>query len=575
MGNPPHMKTVTLPLSVIESLEARLAPAGLVALNLSAAGALSITGDNLDNDFTITETGDLWTISSLPGGTTQFSLNGGAQQSAITFDAPLSVKAVLGGGNDEMVLDGVLIPKTLNVNTGDGNDILDLTSTSIGSTVSVTMGNGNDLFTAGGDLYFARGMSVNLGKGANSFDINADTLLSDGNISATAAGTAFEGQAFLVKTGVGEVNGSLTLRTTTASFTDFEIGEFGDDSLVVTKGMTLQSAAGEDIVTLRGDLFVGGLFAMRMGNGDNTVFTTDLDELATGGLTYVGGTGVDDFLLEARDVVIDGNFAFTGGSGTNSLDLFNSEYLGITKSLTYKGGTGQDSFVVDGPEVIVLGSVSMAGSSGFNFMGIDATLADFGSLRYTGGAGDDLVDIGQPDGDSALVTIYGAATLSLGSGGADVQIIDTDIRGNFSISTSAAFGFADSIRLTDSDFRGNVSLRMTGQADSYVEIRDGIFYRNVTVSTGAGFDEVRFDTAAEGSQIYSEFDGYVTVNLGSGDDVFFAGSNPAVETVGNDFNWYVDVYGGTGYDTAYFINPVYNNGFNGPVPWISSIEDYA
>ncbi|MEN3941828.1 hypothetical protein WJU23_11085 [Prosthecobacter sp. SYSU 5D2] len=569
------MKTADLPFSVLEVLEARFAPAGLVSLNLTAAGALSITGDAQNNDFIITESGDQWTISSLPGGTTEFSLNGGAAQSVLTFDAPDSVKATLGGGNDEMVLDGVLIPKTLNINTGDGDDIVELASASIFGTTKVVMGNGNDLFTAGGELYFAKGMNVNLGKGANTFDVSADTLLSDGNILATAGGTAFEGQLFAFSTGIGEVNGSLTMRTTTASFTDFIVGDFGSDSLVVTKAMTLQSAAGEDIVTLRGDLFVEGVFSMRLGNGNNSVVTTDLDELGASGLTYKGGSGVDYFLLEARDVVVDGHFAFTGGAGTNTLDLFTSEYLGITKNLTYKGGTGDDTFIVDGPTAVVTGTVSMAGSSGSNFMGINAVEGDFGSLRYTGGAGYDLVDVGEFEGGSDLISIYGPVSLRLGAGDADVQILHADIFGNLTITTNAAFGFVDEVRLFESDFRGNVNVNMSGSADSYVEVRNGIFDRNVTVSTGRGFDEIRFDTDTTVPGIYSWFDGYVRINMGAGDDIFYAGSNPAVENVGNDFNWYVDVYGGTGYDIAYFIDPVYNNGFNGPAPWVSSIEDLA
>jgi hypothetical protein len=46
-----------------------------------------------------------------------------------------------------------------------------------------------------------------------------------------------------------------------------------------------------------------------------------------------------------------------------------------------------------------------------------------------------------------------------------------------------------------------------------------------------------------------------------------------VDTVGNDFNSYVDVNGGTGYDRAYFMHYDYNNGFNGPLPWTYSVEE--
>lgn len=591
------MKTFAPPPAVLESLEPRFAPAGVVALNLTAAGALTINGDALDNDFIITENGNDWTITGLDGSTTLFSLNGGAEQTSLTFAAPNSVKANLGDGHDEMILDGVLIPKTLNVTGGNGNDILDLTSVSIGGTVRVNLGNGNDLFTAGGDLFFAKGMNVNLGSGADTFDVNAVTLISDGNILATSSGTALENQDFVLKTGEGEVNGSVTLRTTGQSFTDFEIGEFVDDFLFVSKGLTLQSGIGDDIVVLKGDIQTGGLFSLRLGNGNNAVGTEGMDQLAVRGMTYRGGSGSDSFLLDAREVIIDGTLTFVGGAGANYFDAFATEYFGVAKNLTYSGGSGVDELVLGGPELVVTGNVSMtAGSGTSNLLAINSVLADIGSLRFSAGAGNDRVDIGEAEGGSELVTIYGNTSLNLGGGTADVQILFSDLRGNLSISTAAAFGFADEVRLYSSDFRGNVNINMRGSADSYVEVNDGkfdrnvsistgagfdyvevndgVFDRNVTISTGAGFDEVRFDTALE-SSIYSWWDGYVRVNLGSGDDVFYAGSNPAVETVGNDFNWYVDIYGGSGFDTAYFIDPAYNNGFNAGAPWLFSIEDYA
>lgn len=571
------MKTFN-PISVLETLESRLAPAGLVTLNLTAAGALTITGDADHNDFVITESGDQWTITALAGGATdtQFRLNGGASSTSLTFDAPLSVKAILGAGNDEMILDGISLPGVLNVNTGDGDDILDLTSTALGGTATVVMGNGGDYFTAGGDLFFGKGLSVNLGNGSNTFEVNAVTLTSNGNISALAGGTVSEGQEFLFKTGVGQVNGALTLRTTTNSFTDFEIGDSLTDSLTVTKAMTLQALGGEDIVTLRGDLNVGGLLALRMGNGANTVITTNLDELSSRGFTYTGGTGDDDFLLEAREVIIEGNFAFSAGSGTNKLDVFTSEYFGASGALTYTGGIGQDDLILDGPEVFVGGIVTMNASSGSNSLGINAVAASVGGVRYTGGTGTDVVDIGQFEGNSDLVTVRGGVSISTGAGDSEVMVRNGFIEGTLSVITGAGAGFVDTVQFLESDFLSNVGVSLRGNADSDVIVRDSIFDRNVTVATGNGVDYVQFDTDTAVSSIKSIFHGYVRVLLGNGDDVFLAGHNPVVDTVGNEFKSYIDVDGGAGYDIAYFMNSAaYNNGFDGPLPWTYRVEDYA
>ncbi|MES2735984.1 MAG: hypothetical protein V4672_06675 [Verrucomicrobiota bacterium] len=571
------MKTFN-PSSVLETLESRLAPAGLVTLNLTAAGALTITGDADHNDFVITESGDQWTITALAGGATdtQFRLNGGAASTSLTFDAPLSVKAILGAGNDEMILDGISLPGALNVNTGDGDDILDLTSTALGGTATVVMGTGGDYFTAGGDLFFGRGLSVNLGNGSNTFEVNAASLTSNGNISALAGGTVSEGQEFLFKTGVGQVNGALTLRTTTHSFTDFEIGDSLTDSLTVTKAMTLQALGGEDIVTLRGDLNVGGLLALRMGNGANTVITTNLDELSSRGFIYTGGSGVDDFLLEAREVIIEGNFAFSAGSGTNKLDVFTSEYFGASGALTYTGGIGQDDLVLDGPEVFVGGIVTMNASSGSNSLGVNAVAASVGGVRYTGGTGTDIVDIGQFEGNSDLITVRGGVSISTGAGDSEVMVRNGFIEGNLSVITGAGFGYVDTVQFLESDFLSNVGVSLRGNADSDVIVRDSIFDRNVTVATGNGVDYVQFDTDTAVSSIKSIFHGYVRVLLGNGDDVFLAGHNPVVDTVGNEFKSYIDVDGGAGYDIAYFMNSAaYNNGFDGPLPWTYRVEDYA
>lgn len=589
------MKTVPLSVSVLETLESRLAPAGLVTLNLTAAGALTVAGDTLDNDFVITESGDQWTISAVAGSTTMFRLNGGAEQTAITFDAPLSLTAKLGAGNDDMTLNGTLIPKNLNVDTGDGNDVLDLTSASIGGTAVITMGKGNDYFTAGGELTFAKGLSVNLGAGANTFDVNADSFSSGGNVSATASGLASELQAFVLKTGDGYINGSLTLKTTTASPTDFEIGDSAIDVLEVTKAMTLQSAAGEDVVTLKGDLHVGGLLSMRLGNGNNSVVTTDLDQLSSYGLTYTGGTGNDTFELEAREVIVAGNFSFSAGAGTNRLDLNPSEYLGITKALTYTGGAGVDDFFLDGPAetlendeivtgVVVSGLVTMNASNGDNYLGINAISAHLGGVKYTGGTGIDIVDIGQFEGNSDLINVYGAVTINTGTNEAEVMIWNADLRGNLAVTTNVFAGGADTIQLLNSDFRGTTSLTMKGNADSDVKVDDSIFDRNVTIGTGNGSDYVLFDTDAAFNGIYSSFYGYVRIFLGNGDDVFLAGGNPVVENVGNDFNNFIDVDGGAGFDSAYFMNSeFYNNAFNphddrldpGDLPWTIRVEDYA
>jgi hypothetical protein len=205
--------------------------------------------------------------------------------------------------------------------------------------------------------------------------------------------------------------------------------------------------------------------------------------------------------------------------------------------------------------------------------GLNATNATVGSLSFVAATGNDVVDIGQYEGDSALVTIRGHVTVSTGLGSADVMVRDADIYGNLTVNTAVAYGGIDTVRILDSDLRGNVGLNLTGNAESDVIVRDSFFDRTVTINTGNGDDYVAFDTDTEVSSVYSRFDGVVNINLGNGNDVFAAGSNPSVATVGNDFNQQVNVNGGAGYDRAYFMHYLYNNGFNGPLPRTFLVEE--
>ena len=416
--------------SVLEILESRLAPAGLVTLSLTPAGALTLTGDALANDLQITDVGGgFWNIAPTAGGTTLFRMNGGPALAAITFAAPLSVTGNLGAGNDVAELSGLNVAKTLTLNgndgndsillsgvgiggaavvdTGAGNDDVDFTSTDFFSTSTVRMGTGADYFTAGGDLFFGRGLNVDLGTGQNTFDVNAVTLQSNGALSAVGGGTAVEAQAFILATGTGVVNGALTLRTSTASPTTFEIGSQAGDSLQITGAMTLQSGTGTDNVILREALRVGGTLGISLSNGANSVQTGDLITLNAGHLSYTGGTGQDSVTFASDTVNVTGNLSFNGGAGTNLLDLNPAVSLRIGGGLSYSGSTGNDTLLIDGPDAMIGGLVNMNASSGNNALGFDATVGSAGALTYLGGAGNDVVDVGENSGASSLITIRG------------------------------------------------------------------------------------------------------------------------------------------------------------------------
>ncbi|HYF37156.1 MAG TPA: hypothetical protein VD994_17785, partial [Prosthecobacter sp.] len=409
----------------IEGLEPRLAPAGLVALNLSS-GVLTITGDALANDLQITDAGGgNWAVSSTAGGTTQFSLNGGPASPLAVFAAPKTIRATLGIGDDRIDLLGLQMTGTLTINgndghdsvllsgvgvtgavlidTGNGDDTIDFTSTQLAYTTTVRMGAGDDYLTAGGNLVFGRGLSADLNTGDNTLDINAASLSANGNISVLASGTSVETQGFLLAVGSGQVTGAVTLRTSTASATDFQIGSLAGDDFRVTGGLTLQAGGGNDLVTLREKIQVGGTLNIQLSNGNNEVVTTGLDTLKAGNLTYGGGAGSDKVTLAGNTVQITNSLGFVGGSGSNLLDLNSATSLRVGGRLSYTGGVLDDSLYIDGPDAAIGGLVSFSGSNGSNYLGFDAVLGSAGGLTYYGGTGTDVVDVGEFDGMSDLV----------------------------------------------------------------------------------------------------------------------------------------------------------------------------
>ncbi len=583
-----HRQSTPLPTytSSLESLESRLAPAGIVTLTL-VNGALTVTGDASANDFQITENGNQWTIESQAGGTTQFKIGNGPLQSAITFAAPLSMKANLGSGDDSMLLNDLFLPGALTVDMLDGNDTVDFTSTDFGGLATVRMGVGNDYFTAGGSLLFNKGLSVDMGTGSNTFEINATTLQVNGNLTALAGGSVVDTQNFYLAASTGVVTGAALLRTTTGSATNFEVGLLAADDLWVKGALTLQALAGNDNVILAGNIEVGTTLGINLGNGNNAVSSPDMAALLLRTFSYTGGTGDDTVVLNGTVVDTLGNLGFTGGqnlmigerhaptggAGTNKLDLNPATSLRVGGALTYLGGIGKDTLWVDGPTATVVGAISMAASSGTNAFSLMAVTGNVGAVSFSAAAGVDTVDVGEYNGASSLITVRGGVTVNTGAGEADVMVRDADIYGNLNVTTNSYLGGVDTVQILDSDVRGTTFINLVGAAWSDVVVRDGIFDRAVTINTGAGDDYVLLDTDTAVSSIYSWFGGPVRVNLGAGNDVFGAGASPQVATVGNDFNSYVDVNGGTGDDKAYFIHPGYNNGFNGPLPWTYSVEE--
>lgn len=134
---------------------------------------------------------------------------------------------------------------------------------------------------------------MGLGAGQNTFDLNARSLISNGSLSAIAGGSAIDKQTFILAAEVADVKGGVTLRTSTTSGTDFEIGALENHSLRISGGLSLISTSCDDKVMLAGRIETFGSLNMNLVHGSNSVLSANTALIKANVLTYTGGSQED------------------------------------------------------------------------------------------------------------------------------------------------------------------------------------------------------------------------------------------------------------------------------------------
>jgi Ca2+-binding RTX toxin-like protein len=413
----------------------------------------------------------------------------------------------------------------------DGSDTFNFAG-NLTASDQVDGGTGNDTLTLNGDystgLTFAATTMVNvetltLGAG-HSYNLTTNDATVAAGAMLTVDASALGAGDTLVFNGAAETNGAFSI-----------IGGAGDDVLMVGSGLKATSAvnggAGNDAVSLNGDYSAGlTLTAAMLTNVETLTFAAGHDyNLTTSDATVAGGRtltvdasalGAANHLTFNASAETDGNFAFTGGAGSDALtggaqaDTFDLTHGG---SDTAHGGGGNDVFT--------LGAA------------LDAT------DQIDGGTGIDVLAL---NGDYSGGVTLGASTLT------NIETIQ--------------FAAGHTYNLTAND--GNVAAAATLNVDaSALGASDGLIFNGAAETdgsfafiggagsdtlTGGGLADV-FDLTHGGSDI---------AHGGGGNDVF---------TLGAALSATDQIDGGTGSDTL-SLNGDYSVGITFGATTITNIE---
>lgn len=448
---------------VLESLEKRLAPAGLVTAIL-ANGVLKITGSADADQVEIIQNQNGINISGNNG--TLVQLNGGTATSAPqSLTGPLtSVIADLGAGNDTLAMRNVVLTKDLTVNLGAGDNELifngsidgnatvsglagkdtvkfDGNNVSIGGKVAINLGDGtNSAYFGGTTVTLGKGLSYAGGSGNDKVELFGSTDITVGGAMDVkmGAGTAklYMGATnILVK---GPLNYTTLDHKAAGENSTFEI--FGSH-LNVQGAMSIKNGLGISKTTispLYSLTVLGNLSIANAGQGmqTNTINGYDHGTFIKGNLSIVNGAGAHQNQLSIAGTVT-GNLSITNGltdtGATTSNTISGNRGLDVGGNVTIANANGAQTHF-NGDVMTVKGalSVSILNASGQNATfqtSISPGYLKAGSVNLNLGPGSHSTSLsyGQWDITGALVVKHGSNAGTFAGGGTSLSLSTTTL----------------------------------------------------------------------------------------------------------------------------------------------------
>lgn len=252
---------------MIEPLEFRIAPAGLVTVSV-ARGNITLSSSGGDTDLLIQQVdAKTWALTGRNGTLVQVGAGAPTDLAFATGIAGFATLA-LGGDDDLIYFDRVVVPKGLLINAGDGDNAVELRHTRIGGFFTYNGGIGGDFVSFYGDkVTTGDSVGVFLGEGNGSFALGAESASIGGDLNVLG-GSGPEG-FFLYGGGIG-VKGNLLVDLGAAGTTDIQINP---RSLSVVGAMTIKDSDAGNVVKVnpRASLKVVGKLEIEGRAGVDTI----------------------------------------------------------------------------------------------------------------------------------------------------------------------------------------------------------------------------------------------------------------------------------------------------------------
>lgn len=585
---------------ILEPLEPRLAPAGVVTVSLSPEGVLTLSGDAHDNDVHIGVNGDgTWTIRDLSdtGDPTKFRYKDIEGTLQLSFGRPLhSVKANLQGGADQLTLEnlslagGVVVKDT----AAQERDIFTLLGNTIHGPVTISTGGGDDAIELQRN-HLSGHLTIHTGQAID------DVLLGEGsykNITANLGGArSHESDGFHLYSLTGPITvlGDVLVRSsgqaeTYVDFSSPELTILGDVDVRLTGG-------GNNMMNIggpTGDVFIGG-DVIYQGGGDGKqlrlggTLVWDVNITIAGDLIYQADRNENYLIVKTSGTVTLGDikihsgkdifyFDFQSGQAAiGSLDVRGNSYhsnisiaadqLWIAGDINVRNpvvpksdtvGTGLDNYLnlsIAGDSVRVGGDLNVTSQTAEASIVLSANSGSIGNITYQGGKYGDYFRLQgrqylefQVQGDVNMRFANGSYS-AIRVAGAVVHG-DLTVRSGTHVANVPLEDQSNTVELADTVLFGDVSILQNDQVSGVVTVEGSTFWGRFTINTGGGNDHVWLTNLTNSFETNNTFHREVNVHLGSGTDILLLDDSAFA---GEDiYRMPFRADGGSGSDTLYY-----------------------